>query len=361
MRTRGPVAIRASDPPGVVRRRRTVQRATPEPPRAVERTDRWARISGMTDATTPASPTMPSQPGSAPATDTGTGTDAGGTGPGSWPSPISAADAVRGRRALSSCAWAGEAIWWSEGRPDEGGRATVCARAADGSGDVLDLLPAPWNARTRVDEYGGVSFLPVARTDGSGEYDLVFTNFSDQILYRLVQGSEPVPLVPAPDRPAGLRWADLTLDPRRGTLIAIREVHEGDGTFGTVRRSVVAIPLDGSAAADPRADRGGGQRRGFLRLSRTRPDGRPPRLPLLEPPRHALGRHRTAPGAPGRRRRRTRGHRPGRWAGRQRAGARVPPAGRRRRIAVGGQRRGGLVAAGDPGPRDRRAPVPGGG
>ena len=205
----------------------------------------------MTDATTPASPTMPSQPGSAPAADTGTGTAPGGPGPGSWPSPISAADAVRGRRALSSCAWAGEAIWWSEGRPDEGGRATVCARAADGSGEVLDLLPAPWNARTRVDEYGGVSFLPVARTDGSGEYDLVFTNFSDQILYRLVHGSEPVPLVPAPDRPAGLRWADLTLDPRRGTLIAIREVHEGDGTFGTVRRSVVAIPLDGSAAADP--------------------------------------------------------------------------------------------------------------
>jgi dipeptidyl aminopeptidase/acylaminoacyl peptidase len=57
--------------------------------------------------------------------------------------------------------------------------------------------------------------------------------------------------VPEPDRPTGLRWADLSVDAGRGTLIAVREVHEGDGTFGTVRRSVVAVPLDGSAAKDP--------------------------------------------------------------------------------------------------------------
>ena len=178
--------------------------------------------------------------------------------PGSWPSPISAADAVRGRRALSACAFAGDEVWWSEGRPDEGGRVTVCARPVGtehgGPGEVRDLLPPPWNARTRVHEYGGVSFLAVPAGDGAdgAGHDLVFTEFTDQRLYRLRPGgSDPEPLVPAPGRPAGLRWADLSMDAGRHRLLAVREQHHGDGTYRTVRRSVVAVPLDGSAAEDP--------------------------------------------------------------------------------------------------------------
>ena len=173
--------------------------------------------------------------------------------PGAWPSPLSAADAVRGRRALSACAFAGDEVWWSEGRPDEGGRVAVCARTADGSGPVRDLLPAPWNARTRVHEYGGVSFLPVPGPPGGAAHDLVFVEFCDQRLYLLRPGGEPEPLVPAADRPTGLRWADLSLDADRNRIVAVREEHHGDGTFGTVRRSVVAIPLDGSAAESPSA------------------------------------------------------------------------------------------------------------
>jgi dipeptidyl aminopeptidase/acylaminoacyl peptidase len=173
--------------------------------------------------------------------------------PGAWPSPISAADAVRGRRALSACAFAGDEVWWSEGRPDEGGRVVICARAADGSGPVRDLLPAPWNARTRVHEYGGVSFLAVPGTPGGAAHDLVFVEFTDQRLYRLRPGADPDPLVPGPDRPTGLRWADLSLDAGRNRIVAVREQHHGDGTYRTVRRSVVAIPLDGSAADNPSA------------------------------------------------------------------------------------------------------------
>jgi dienelactone hydrolase len=175
--------------------------------------------------------------------------------PGSWPSPISAADAVRGRRSLSACTFAGDEVWWSEGRPDEGGRVTVCARAADGSGAIRDLLPAPHNARTRVHEYGGVSFLAVPASAGDPEsgFDLVFTEFTDQRLYRLAAGGHPEPLVPQPDRPAGLRWADLFLDAPNDRLLAVREEHRGDGTYRTMRRSIVAIPLDGSAVDDPAA------------------------------------------------------------------------------------------------------------
>jgi dipeptidyl aminopeptidase/acylaminoacyl peptidase len=124
---------------------------------------------------------------------------------------------------------------------------------------VIALLPAPWNARTRVHEYGGVSFLPVPSRKGDGGlaagHDLVFVHHADQVLYRLTAGREPEPLVPQPDRPSGLRWADLSLDSRRARIVAVREIHEGDGTYGTVRRSIVTIPLDGSAATDPSAIR----------------------------------------------------------------------------------------------------------
>jgi len=49
------------------------------------------------------------------------------------------------------------------------------------------VLPAPWNARTRVHEYGGLSWLVVGGT-------LVFCEFSDQRLWRLEPGGgEPFP------------------------------------------------------------------------------------------------------------------------------------------------------------------------
>ena len=44
-----------------------------------------------------------------------------------------------------------------------------------------ELLPAPCYARTRVHEYGGMSYLPVPSP--SGGFDLVFANFADQRLY----------------------------------------------------------------------------------------------------------------------------------------------------------------------------------
>ncbi len=176
--------------------------------------------------------------------------------PGSWPSPISAEQAVSAGRTLEVVAFAGEQLWWSEGRAAEGGRITVCTTGPDG--EVVDLLPAPWNARSRVHEYGGTAWLPVpasrsSATDGTDQYDLVFVHFADQRLYRLTAGASPQPLTPAPTHPTALRYADLQLDQRRNRVLAVRETHRGDGTYGTVDRTIVAIPLDGSASADPAA------------------------------------------------------------------------------------------------------------
>jgi len=78
---------------------------------------------------------------------------------GEWPSPISSADVARSGRRLSFPTIIGGDVWWQETQPDEGGRVTVMCQAAGGRRTAL--LPAPWNARTRVHEYGGLSYLPV--------------------------------------------------------------------------------------------------------------------------------------------------------------------------------------------------------
>jgi hypothetical protein len=92
---------------------------------------------------------------------------------GEWPSPITGADVARNRVGLAFPVIAGEHVWWQETRPTEGGRIAVVSRGPDGV--VRDRLGAPWSARTRVHEYGGRSYLPLA--DG-----FLFANFADQRL-----------------------------------------------------------------------------------------------------------------------------------------------------------------------------------
>ena len=53
-------------------------------------------------------------------------------------------------------------------------------------GSAEEMLPAPWNARTRVHEYGGKSYLPLP--DG-----FAFANFADQRLYRCRMTASAMP------------------------------------------------------------------------------------------------------------------------------------------------------------------------
>ncbi|WP_103563525.1 alpha/beta hydrolase family protein [Actinomadura rubteroloni] len=166
---------------------------------------------------------------------------------GSWPSPISAADVARARLRLSFPTVSGPRVWWQETRPAEGGRTTVMHLAEDGR--PVELLPAPWNACTRVHEYGGRSYLPIASESG---HSLVFSHADDQRLRLLGPGdAEPRPLTPEPARPAGLRYADYVLSPDETEIWCVCEGHTPDG----IRRAIVAVPLDGSAAENPGAIR----------------------------------------------------------------------------------------------------------
>ena len=186
-------------------------------------------------------------------------------------------------------------MWWAEARPAEGGRTVVVRR--DAAGAVSDVLPAGWNARTRVHEYGGTAWLPLP---GGG---LAFANWADQRVYRLDPGSaEPVPLTPEPAEAAGLRYADPVLGPGGDEIWWVREAH----AEGAIRRHLVAVPVAGAAADDPAAVReiaGGSDFLAFPRPVAGRPAGG---LDRLGPPADALGRHRAAGrrARPGRHRRR---------------------------------------------------------
>ncbi len=182
---------------------------------------------------------------------------------GSWPSPISAADLVRREHPVRGGRFAGDKAWWTEGRPAEAGRQAVRRLGADGQPE--DVLPAPWDARTRVQEYGGAAWTATA--DGG----LVFAEFTDQRLYLLADGADtPVPITPVGPAPAALRYAEPRLSADGTEIWCVRESHQPDG--GIVR-DVCALPLDGSAADDPSAIRSIVSGSDFITNPRLSPDG----------------------------------------------------------------------------------------
>jgi dipeptidyl aminopeptidase/acylaminoacyl peptidase len=135
---------------------------------------------------------------------------------GSWKSPITADLIVAGTIGLGQIALDGENVYWTEGRPAEGGRNVIVRRTADGK--IADMTPSPFNVRTRVHEYGGGTF-----TVSNGT--VYFSNFGDQRLYRQTPGSEPQPLTLEANR----RYADAVIDPQRRRIICVCEDHSNGG------------------------------------------------------------------------------------------------------------------------------------
>ena len=172
---------------------------------------------------------------------------------GTWPSPIDAALAASHDGRPEFVGTVGDEVWWTEPRPAEGGRRALVRRRADGTTEPA--LPAPWNARSRVIEYGGQPWAGAERSEGGPL--IVFVHFDDQRLYAYEPDSSraPWPLTPVSDVGDGLRWADPQLRPVRTESGAQGEVwcvmEEFTGASPTdVRRVIVAVPLDGTAADD---------------------------------------------------------------------------------------------------------------
>ncbi|WP_234312514.1 LpqB family beta-propeller domain-containing protein [Streptomyces sp. SCSIO 75703] len=188
---------------------------------------------------------------------------------GSWPSPIGAETAAAHDGRPEDVGFVGDEVWWSAPRPAEGGRRTLVRRRGDGTEEAV--LPAPWNVRSRVIEYGGRAWGAFTADDGPRA---VFVHFDDQRLYAWSPGTEPRPLTPLSPVGGGLRWADPQPRPERGEVWCVLEEFTGEGP-GDVRRVLAAVPLDGSAADDRAAVRElTDDRHRFVTGARVSPDGR---------------------------------------------------------------------------------------
>jgi len=147
---------------------------------------------------------------------------------GSWPSPLGAELLAAAAIRFGQVAVVGELVCWSESRAGEGGRNVVVE--SDREGRAVDRNPAPFDARTRVHEYGGGAFTVAA--DG----ELFFCHDADQRVYRARRDSLPEPVT----APGARRFADLVVDGVRDRLIAVREDHGG---AGEAVNTLVAIEL----------------------------------------------------------------------------------------------------------------------
>lgn len=152
---------------------------------------------------------------------------------GSWRSPITSGLIVSETIRFGQTFIDGEDLYWLELRPQEKGRQVIVRRTPDGAS--ADVNPAPFNARTRVHEYGGGAYLAA---DGA----VYYSNFADQRIYRQRPGTAPEALTPE----GAWRYADAILDRSRKRLICIREDHSAAGREAA--NAIVSVSLETGAA-----------------------------------------------------------------------------------------------------------------
>jgi dipeptidyl aminopeptidase/acylaminoacyl peptidase len=148
-------------------------------------------------------------------------------------------------------------LYWTEMRPWEGGRTVIVRR--DAQGNSIDLTPVGFNVRSRVHEYGGGAFLVFG-------HSVIFSNYSDQRLYRQNGDGAPFPITPEPEFPCSTRFADGVTFPDGRTMICVRETH---AESGEVTNDLAVVSLEGETA--PQTLVRGHDFYSFPRLS---PDGR---------------------------------------------------------------------------------------
>lgn len=134
---------------------------------------------------------------------------------GSWQSQISADQLVAQSLRISEPRFDGDTLYWLESRPEEKGR-TCIVRAKPGS-NPQDVLAAPINTRSKVNEYGGGGYCVFQGI-------VFFVQADDQRIYRLDTNDKkslPKPISPS----ANHHYGDLHYDATRQRLLAIREDH----------------------------------------------------------------------------------------------------------------------------------------
>ncbi|KPV73820.1 uncharacterized protein RHOBADRAFT_54417 [Rhodotorula graminis WP1] len=166
---------------------------------------------------------------------------------GSWPSPITT-DLF-----LSSVVGLGDlivspsstAVAWTESRPEENGRGALVFQQLGGKQEQV-LPDAKWDARTRVQEYGGAPWA------FESDKSIIFSLFAGRA-YRVERGDdgtwgEPTPVTPESDV---LRFADFAPHPSQpGVTLAVVEDHTKPAPVDVVTTLGVISSSSGKGKVD---------------------------------------------------------------------------------------------------------------
>lgn len=150
---------------------------------------------------------------------------------GTWKSPLIASMLAQKTVSFNDLQIEGDEVFWIESRPEDEGRSVIVRQAANGSPN--DINASPFNARTRVHEYGGGAFTVHAGT-------IFFSHYHDHRLYQQSLGGGEVYPITAP---SSSRYADLHVDASHHRIIAVREDHRNPHA---IENTLVSIPLESS-------------------------------------------------------------------------------------------------------------------
>lgn len=136
---------------------------------------------------------------------------------GTWDSPLSATKVCSAAISFQDLVLDNQTVYWSEMRPNEGGRYVIVKKAMNQSSQnqsAQDVLPVGFSARTRVHEYGGAAFTVKNNV-------IYFINDLDQRLYQIQEGDLPKPITAS-----GMRFAECQMS--RFGIIAVGEEHHSN-------------------------------------------------------------------------------------------------------------------------------------
>ncbi len=154
---------------------------------------------------------------------------------GTWASPFSAELVTTAGVRLGDVACNSTAAFWAETRPQDDGRCTIVKK--EFHAEPIDIFAAPFNARTRVHEYGGGSWWVDDRY-------VYFVHWNDQRLYRVDHTSNavqtPVPLTPEPQTPQSHRYADGCVSADGDWIVCVHESHDREGQ--QAQNQLIVIP-----------------------------------------------------------------------------------------------------------------------
>ncbi|MGO2036520.1 MAG: prolyl oligopeptidase family serine peptidase [Brevibacterium sp.] len=172
---------------------------------------------------------------------------------GTWSSPLSAAEVAAGAAPVFDAAFRGDEIFYSTKVPAENSRTGLMRTSLSHPGLSEQVLPAEFNIRSAVHEYGGGAWALDPRSEV-----IYFVNAPDQRIWQIIPGRSPHALTP--DTSGRIRYGDLHMTP--WGLLCVRE----DCRATQRERAIVLITRHGTTNVLSR-------RAHFMAWPRLSPDG----------------------------------------------------------------------------------------